>query len=192
MLSIKFELVSAGPILFGKMFTSEKATGEAHDAFEKRVWRERMWCNEDGYVFLPPNALKRTLENCAKYLSETIPGKGKSTYTKHFLAGLMVINDIVLKPYIKPEDVQGVWMAVPSDGMRGGTKRVMKCFPVITSWTAEAEVILTDPILIDKPEKVEEYINHAGKFVGLMSMRPQNGGSYGRYYAKNFKRSNVI
>jgi len=186
------DLKSSGPILFGKKIMSEKSTGEAHDAFEKRSWRERVHVNNDGYIYLPACALKRTLENVAQYLSETVPGKGKATYTKHFKAGIMVIEDILILPKTKPSELQGLWLCVPSDGRRGGTTRVDRCFPVITEWTAKASIILLDPILIDKPEKVQEYINHAGKFIGLMSMRPQNGGSFGRFSADNFKTKNTV
>lgn len=192
MLTITCTLKSAGPILFGKKISSEKETGEGHDAFEKRTWRERMHITPEGYVFIPSCALKRTLENVAQYLSETIPGKGKATYTKHFKAGVMVIEDILIEPKTKPEQVQGVWMNVPSDGKRGGSKRVDRCFPVIPEWSAQAEIICLDPILVDNPNKVEEYIKHAGKFIGLMSMAPRNGGSFGRFAAENFKTKKTI
>ena len=192
MLTISCTLKSAGPILFGKKISSERQTGESHEAFERRTWRERMHVTKDGSVFIPACALKRTLENVAQYLSESVPGKGKATYTKHFKAGLMVIEDIILDGSVKAKDVQGVWMNVPSDGRRGGSKRVDRCFPVIPEWSASAEVICVDPLLIDNPEKVEEYIVHAGKFIGLMSMSPRNGGSFGRFSAENFKRQKTF
>jgi hypothetical protein len=192
MLTLECDLVSAGPILFSRKISSERNTGESHEAFEKRTWRERMHVNAEGYVFIPACALKRTLENVAQYLSESVPGKGKATYTKHFKAGIMVIQDIELQPQTKDKDVKGVWMNVPSDGKRGGSKRVDRCFPVITEWRGHAEIILVDPILIDAPGKVEEYLGHAGKFVGLMSMSPRNGGSYGRFSIKNIRTKKTV
>lgn len=192
MLTLSCDLVSAGPLLFGKKISSERNTGESHEAYEKRTWRERMHVNAEGNVFIPACALKRTLENVAQYLSESVPGKGKATYTKHFKAGIMVIEDIVLEPPVKAKDVEGVWMNVPSDGRRGGSKRVDRCFPVILQWRAHAEIILQDPLLIDAPEKVEEYLIHSGKFVGLMSMSPRNGGSFGRFSAENMKTKKTI
>jgi len=192
MLTVECDLISAGPILFGKKISSKKNTGEGHDAFEERTWRERLHVDEHGFVFIPANAMKRTLENVAKYLSESVPGKGKATYTKHFLAGVMVIKDILIQPPTKAVDFQGVWMNVPSDGQRGGKKRVDRCFPVITQWSGHAEIILQDPILIDNPGKVEEYLDYAGKFIGLMSMSPRNGGSFGRFSIKNFKTKKTI
>ena len=187
MITIECQLTSAGPLLFGKKISSQKETGENYDAFEKRTWRERMHVNDKGLVIIPCNALKRTLENVAQYLSESVPGKGKATYTKHFKAGIMVIQDILLEPPMKAKDVEGVWMNVPSDGKRGGSKRVDRCFPVIMQWSGLAEIILQDPLLIDNPDKVEEYLSHAGKFIGLMSMTPRSGGSFGRYSVKSFK-----
>ncbi|MHC4687685.1 MAG: hypothetical protein ACYTEW_25770, partial [Planctomycetota bacterium] len=164
---------------------SIKNTGESHDDFEQRTWRERLHVDEKGEVFIPPLALKNTLANVAKFLSETVPGKGKATYTKHFLAGILVVQPLMLG--VKGKDVEGVRMHVPSDGRKGGTTRVYKTFPVVQEWQSKTEIILLDPLLVGKPEKVEEYLIHAGKFIGLLAMRPQTGGYYGRFTIDNFK-----
>jgi hypothetical protein len=41
-------------------------------------------------------AFKNCLAEIAKYLSLQIPGKGKTTYTKHFEAGVMVLDGLAL------------------------------------------------------------------------------------------------
>jgi len=187
MLVAEFDIISAGPLMFGKKIRAEKTTGESPDAYEKRTWRERLHVNTDGCVFIPAIALKRTLENIAQYLSESVPGKGKATWTKYFKAGMMIIEDILIQPLTKADDVQGLWLNVPADGRRGGSKRVDRCFPVIPQWNGHAEVILQDPLLMDNSGKVEEYVIHAGKFIGLLSMSPRSGGNYGRFRIENFK-----
>ena len=73
------------------------------------------------------------------------------------------------------------------DGKKGGGTRVWKTFPVIQEWETEVEIMLLDPLLSDKPEKVREYLEHAGKFIGIGFFRPRNGGYFGRFTVEDFK-----
>lgn len=173
------------PISQSRAIQSEKRTGEAHDAFEERTWRERLHVNQDGNVFIPPMAIKLCLEDCARFLSESVPGKKNATWTKHFEAGIMVIEPAVLA--IKADKVVGEKLHVPSDGKKGGGSRVWKTFPIIPEWDCDIEVILLDPILVDKPDKVREYLEYAGKFIGLGRFRPRRGGFYGRFEVTKFQ-----
>jgi hypothetical protein len=100
---------------------------------------------------------------------------------------------MVLEPLslgIKASEIQGERLFVPSDGKRGGGKRVWKSFPVVPKWKTEATIYLIDPLLIAKPEKVEEYLVHAGKFIGMGRFRPRNNGFYGRFEISNFRVQN--
>ena len=173
------------PYSQSKAIQSVKNTGEGHDDFELRTWKERLHVNDAGNVFIPPMAIKNMLSDCARFLSETVSGKGKSTWTKHFEAGIMVIQPADIG--VKADSVIGERLFVPSDGKKGGGTRVWKTFPLIKAWKAELEIILLDPMLIDKPQKVEEYLGHAGKFIGLGRFRPRNGGFYGRFKVINFR-----
>lgn len=179
-------LTGTAAISFSKPVCSKKNTGETHDAFEERTWKERMHVGDDGNVFIPPMALKNCMSEVAKYLSETVPGKGKATYTKHFEAGVMVVKPMSLG--VKADKVQGEHLFVPSNGKRGAGTRVWKTFPFIPSgWETEAEIIVLDPVLIDKPEKIKEYLRYAGQFIGLGRFRPRQNGYYGRFEVKDFK-----
>lgn len=178
-------IIGVSPYSQSRAIQSIRNTGESHDAFEQRTWKERLHVNEDGFVFIPPMAIKNMLSDCARFLSESVPGKGKATYTKHFEAGIMVLTPAVMS--IKAEDVSGETLFVPSDGKKGGSKRVFKTFPYMPKWSANIEILLIDPILEDKPGKVKEYLEHSGKFIGLGRFRPRNGGFYGRFEVKNFE-----
>ena len=68
----------------------------------------------------------------------SIPGQGKKTYTKKIEAGVLVAEPLVLRQKLK--DIDGEWLHVPSDGRRGGTTRVEKCFPLIREWEGEVQV----------------------------------------------------
>ena len=150
---------------------------ESKPDYEMRTWRERLHVNGDGQVFIPPMAFKNALAECAKFLGIQIPGKGKSNYTKHFEAGLLIMDPVVLP--ITKDDVQGEWLFVPSDGRRGGGKRVNKCFPLIRYWRGTLPIhvldeTITQPVLI-------KHLEEAGKFIGIGRFRPRNNGFYGRF-----------
>ena len=148
--------------------------------YEARTWRERLHATEDGNVFIPPMAFKNSLSEAAKFLQRQIPGKGKSTYTKHFEAGVLIMDMLVLP--IKKEDVAGEWLFVPSDGKRGGGSRVDKCFPVIPSWEGDVTIHILDEII--SKDVLMEHLDAAGKFIGIGRFRPRNNGFYGRFEVK--------
>jgi hypothetical protein len=153
--------------------------------YEERVWRDRLHATEDGTVFIPPMSFKNAISEAAKYLSISIPGKGKEKYTKNFEAGVMVPEAVMLG--FKKEDVPGEWLFVPSDGRRGGGKRVWKCFPVIKSWTATVSFYVLDDTIT--PDVFEYVLSQAGRFIGVGRFRPRNNGYYGRWNVASTKWS---
>lgn len=176
-------LESLTPYSQSRHYDVPKLDREIPKAYEERTWRERCHVNSDGFVFIPPMAFKNTLSDAAKYLSLSVKGKGKATYTKNFEAGVMVTQPLVLP--IKKEDVEGEWLFVPSDGVRGSGKRVDKCFPVIPKWRGDVEFIILDDVI--DPEVFETVLEGAGKFIGIGRFRPRNNGFYGR-----FKYTNIL
>jgi hypothetical protein len=171
------------PYSQSKFITTEKTRGEKHQDFEKRTWRERMELNSSGQVVLNPMAIKRSLEDAAKFSGMTIPGKGKSTYTKRLLSGIMVVEQIPLGA--TDDDIIGEWYHVPSDGVRGGGKRVMKCFPMIREWGGTTEITVLDEAVTN--DVLREFCEIAGCFIGLGRFRPQKGGFYGRFEVTGFE-----
>jgi len=191
MKTVSFKLVGIAPLGFSRAIQSKRETGEGHDSFEERTWRERMHTEKDGTVFVPPQAMKNCLAECAKYLSETIKGKGKATWTKHFEAGLMCTDPMPVHDangnIVKANEVEPVRVFVPSDGKRGGGSRVWKNFPVIPHpWRISGELHLLDPLLRDNTDKVYEYLEHAGQFIGIGYFRPRRSGYYGRFKVEKF------
>lgn len=183
MRQITATIKGVSPYAQGRFHNTEKLSKESHDAYEKRTWRERLNYDKNENVFIPPMAFKNCVAECAKYLSIQIPGKGKATYTKHFKAGLIVPEPLVLP--IKKDDVAGQWMHVPSDGRTGGTKRVLKCFPVMPEWGGDVTfLILDDTITIDV---FKDHLRQAGQFIGVGSFRPINNGYFGRFEVVGIK-----
>jgi hypothetical protein len=177
------------PYSQSKSYEVDKLQGEGPDDYEKRTWRNRLHVDRNGMVFIPPMAFKNALAETAKFLSISIPGKGKATYTKHFEAGILAVEPAPLG--IKAEDVQCERLFVPADGRRGGGKRVHKYFPVIQAgWKADfVFLVLDDTVLqtsITDPDKTvfEDVLDKCGKFVGIGRFRPRNNGFYGRFEVK--------
>lgn len=155
----------------------EKLPRETPDAYEERTWRHKCHTMPDGKVFIPPMAFKMAVDSAAKSLGRQIPGRGKSTYTKFFLSGVLVMEPVVL-PYTK-DDAQKDRIYCNADGVRGSGKRVWRNFPRFDSWKANVDFhVLADEITKDV---FEEHLKQAGAFVGIGRFRPQNGGFYGRF-----------
>jgi hypothetical protein len=122
-------------------------------------------------------AFKNCLSEAAKFLGEKIPGKRNATWTKHFEAGVLVVDGMILP--VKGDDVPCEKLFVPSDGVRGSGKRVWKYFPVIQAWEGEVEFLIFDDTITK--EAFEHHLREAGAFIGLGRFRPRNNGFYGRF-----------
>jgi len=180
------QLESMSPYSQSRRHQTEKLNDkESHEDYEKRTWRERLHVNEKEYVFIPPLAFKNCLSRVGKFLSMQIPGRNKATYTKHFEAGVMVMDPLVLP--IKKKDVPGEWLFVPSDGKRGGTTRVDKCFPFISEWKGDVMFYVLDDIIT--LEVFEKHLKEAGNFIGIGRFRPEKNGYYGRFSVKSVKET---
>lgn len=145
--------------------------------YEKRTWRERLHVDSDGNVFIPPMTFKNCLSDAAKYLGVKIPGKGNNSYKKHFEAGVLVFDVLTLP--IKKNDVPGEWLFLPSDGVRGGGKRVDKCMPVIQNWSGDVTFHVLDETITE--DVFTEHLRQAGRFIGIGRFRPIKNGFYGRF-----------
>lgn len=179
--------VSMSPYSQGKNHTTPHLEKESHADYEKRTWRERIHYAEDGEIFIPPMAFKLCVAEIAKFLSEKIPGKGTATYTKHFEAGILVTEPLMLGA--KKDDVPGEWLFIPPDGKRGGGSRVWKCFCVIHEWSGPVEFMILDDTITK--EVFEYHLIQAGKFIGLGRFRVRNLGYYGRFDIPKFEWSEM-
>jgi hypothetical protein len=168
---------SLSPISFGRFHNTPKLDKESHDEYEKRTWKEKVHYSASGEVLIRNFAIKNMLSEAAKFLSIQIKGKGKATYTKHFEAGVVVLEDMPIGVF--KSDVVGQWLHVPSDGRRGGSTRVSKCFPMIPDWTGDTEFIILDDTITE--DVLMLHLVEAGKFIGMGSLRPRNNGILGRF-----------
>ena len=171
------KLRSDSPYSQSKFHNTPKIGKETPGDYEKRNWRKRLHVDGNGEVFIPPMALKNCLSEAAKFESIKIPGKSNATYTKHFEAGILIHEPIMLG--IKGEDVKGEWLFLNSDGKRGGSKRVMKCYPMIEEWKGTAMIYVFDENITG--DVLFQHLDIAGQFIGMGRFRPRNNGFYGRF-----------
>lgn len=180
-------LSGISPYSASRAHETPKKEKETSDACEQRTWREKAHYNGAGDVFIPPMAFKMALDSAAKYLSLQIPGKGKSTYTKHFASGCLVMDPVYLG--VKKDDLPYDRLYVNADGVRGSGKRVWKYFPRVDVWKADVEFHLYDDAITK--DVFERVLAEAGRFIGVGRFRPQNGGFYGRFAVEKIKWSEI-
>lgn len=180
-------LKSVSPYSQGRFHDIPRNPKESADDHEHRTWRARLHTTKRGHVFIPGMSFKLCLAEAAKFLGEQIPGKGKSTYTKHFEAGVMVLDDCELPDVA--EEVDGEWLFVPADGRRGSGKRVKKCFPLIPAWEVAVTFYITDDTITQ--DVFTYHLKQAGQFIGIGRWRPRNNGLYGRFTVESVEWSEV-
>lgn len=181
-------LQSASPYSQSRYYTFDtpKLKGETSHDYEVRTWREKCHADAHGKIVIPGMALKNCLSEAAKFLSLQVPGKGKATYTKHFEAGVMVLDNITLP--VKKADVEGEWLYLNADGRRGGNKRVMKCCPVVRDWSGRIAFTVVDPAITE--DVFRQHLDEAGKYIGIGRFRPRNNGWYGRFTVTDLQWKN--
>jgi hypothetical protein len=181
-------LTGHSPYSQSRHYTVDKLDREQPDAYERRTWRGRMHVDEHGHVFIPPMAIKNCLSEAAKFLGLQIKGKQKCTYTKHFEAGVIVLDPIGLG--IVANDVQGESLFVPASGKRGDGKRVDRIFPFIPpGWSGEASIVVIDQTIT--AEILELHLVEAGNLIGIGRFRPRNNGYYGRFKVSEFREASA-
>lgn len=171
------QLESIAPYSQSQGLKTPKKAKEPFEKYEAHVWRERMNTDANGKVIIPAMAFKNCLTSIAQYLSETVPGKGSATYTKHFKAGVIVAEPVQLG--IDSKTVEPEMLFLPSNGKTGGGSRVWKTFPLIPKWSGMLTVHILDETITE--ELFKKYLQQAGNFVGVGRFRPQSNGFYGRF-----------
>ena len=169
-----------GPYSASRAHNEEKLPRETSDAYEERTWRSKAHI-EGGKVVVPSMAFKFSLDVAAKMIGRQIPGKGKSTYTKFFVSGVLCIENVIIgdESAIKCERVY-----VNADGVRGSGKRVWKNFPRLDNWGGKVALHVTSAEITK--DIFEESLSYAGMYLGVGRFRPANGGYMGRYEVTQF------
>ena len=182
-----YTIQSISPYSSSAYFEPDQQEGESSEQYEKRNALRRCHYDSDGYIYIPGMAFKYALTSAAKYQRIKKENSGQETMTKHLEAGLLVTSNIDLG--IKADDLEFEWFFVPSDGKRGGAKRIKKCFPSVKSWHGQLNVGVLDDNVTE--EILTECVKRVGMFIGVGRFRPEKGGFYGRFQINDVKWSKV-
>lgn len=178
MFVVKAHLKSMTPLSMSRPHNTPKLNDkELADDYERRTWRERLHYDEHGEIYIPPMMLKLAIADAAAFMGKQIPGKGKSTYRKHFDAGVLVMDPVMLG--VKKEEADGKWLFLNADGVRGSGKRVQRCLPHINSWEGDATIYVLDEVITEPVFR--EHLDTAGSLIGIGQFRPRVGGYCGRF-----------
>lgn len=180
-------LKGISPMTQSKHYEVPKIGRESYADYEKRTWRLRMHADDNGELFIPPMAMKKSLEGAASFLGKKVPGRGQKTYASFFKSTVLAMKPVPLG--IRVDDVPGEELFVPSDGKPGSGSRVTKIFGRIQNWSGTAEFYVADETISN--EVFEEHLKVAGQFIGLGMFRPERGGFFGRFAVEKVKWSEM-
>ena len=169
-------LESVSPYSASRRLQTPKGDKEEYWDYEGRVWKERAHWTEDDHVFIPPMCFKRSLEAAAKRRRKRITGKGQSEYGKHFEAGVLVLEGLILP--ITKETLEYEDLYLSGCGRKGGMD-VRKREPLVPSWKGEVTYHILDDII--PKDEFETCLVEAGNLIGIGRFRPEKAGYYGRY-----------
>lgn len=171
-------LKSTTPYSQSKFHATPKLDKEGPNDWEIRTWRERMHYDPNTFeVYVPPMQFKKCVEGAADFLGMKIPGRGRSTYSKHFLAGVMVSEPLMLG--VKRDEVRGEWLLLNADGKRGGNTRVQRCMPIVDQWAGVVRYFIIDGTINN--DVFETHLREAGSLIGIGRFRPRVGGFLGQF-----------
>lgn len=187
---VEIQIEGVTPYSQSKMVDSDifpKKEKESADEYDKRLWREKATLSPTGEVCIPAMSLKMATDEAVKRLNLSIPGRGKSTYSKFFVAGQICEADVPLG--IMKDDLQSIDIWANADGVRGSGKRVRRRFPYIPEWSGIARFAILDDVI---PSPIfEKAFVEAGRLVGIGRFRPEKGGYLGRFKVGGFQWSEV-
>jgi hypothetical protein len=176
----KVTLKSLAPYSSSRQHGEPMLEGEGHDDYDRRTWRSKLNVEiRDGKptIVLPAHGLMQCIAAAAKYSKKQIRGQGKATWTSKFSGSISIPESPSLN--IDPETVTSVTIPCNPQGMRGGSGRVPRRFPIIPEWETTFDCWILDPIITETIFR--EMVEIAGLFIGIGRFRPEKGGINGRF-----------
>lgn len=165
-------LKSITPYSQSRYITIPRDDNESHGDYERRIWIERAhWTKIDGadHMVIPGIHFKNAIAEAAKFYNEAIPGKGKSTWTKNFLAGTLVTD--MLDTGFTRDTVQSETCLC-----KVGSGKVEKTFPVIPSWEGVIQYQIIDDFITE--DIFKKFLEASGRVIGIGRSRPRQSGYY--------------
>lgn len=149
-----------------KVTAKRTKTDDDHEEIARLEHAGSLYLDPDVGPYVPGQNVARCLVDAARVSKQGV----KVT------RGVFISTDTNPLGYRGPRDIDGLWKDENFRHMASvkiGTSRTMRCRPIFTAWTVEADGIL-DPSVIDLAD-LEGIAVTAGQMIGLGDWRPRFG-----------------
>jgi len=163
------------PLIQSKRHFVEKPPGVTDEEHDLNTVREKVHYNKDGMCVLSQQALTKCIQESSAHLALKV--KGNQPYKRHFRAGIAIDHSPSIG--VHRDDVEVVRILCNPQGNDKGGKQIVRNFPQISKWSATFKIHVLDDVIGNTI--LEKHLDAAGKFIGMGSFRPQNGGCNGRF-----------
>ena len=137
-----------------------------------------LYHDEDIGPYIPSKVLKAAM----------IRGAAKSKEGPKIKGGVQILEEKNSLIYKGPREIDELWEQNEHVDIRSvgiGKKRVMRTRPIFPDWRVKFELHIDESVL-DKDD-VKRILQTTGKLLGICELRPELGGNYGRFLAKEVK-----
>lgn len=150
-----------------EMTSKKKKTHADLIEIARREWFGSLYLGENGEPVIPGTNLERMLRDSA----------AKSKMGKVVQAGLICTEPDFPIIYTGPKDPEKMWEAGDKFALRAsckvGQQRVIRTRPCWRQWELKFDITFDETLL--NPQAVSDFVELAGKVVGLGDWRPKHG-----------------
>lgn len=153
---------------------------ESADERDRRLAPEHCDFSADGHVVIYGLRFKLALDRATQMDGRKIKGRGNSTFTKHFMSGVIVDDPCEIVTDLTRDTVVCEPYLCGYAGIKGGKgPKVIRHYPVIPAWAGTIGFRILDPVITQ--DVFTDMLNIAGCRVGIGRWRPEVAGMKGRF-----------
>ncbi|MCD8140491.1 MAG: hypothetical protein LUE17_12065 [Planctomycetaceae bacterium] len=160
---------------------AEKPKAVDHVAEDRKNWRDKLYCYDDGMIYLPQNNIKKCLCDGAAYWGAKV--EGSKRYTTLVIHSVIVPADMPLGIHRDEEDVNILdpfKCFVNLNPTRRGGGKGPRTRPRISRWGGTFELVVCDARLDLKTLKI------VADFAGMQGIGDFRGiGGFGKFKVTN-------
>jgi len=129
-----------------------------------------LYRDDDGKIVVPAINILAAMREAAKEYK--VPGRGRKTFRDYIYAGLRITPDMIPLQVPNGQDPETAW-EVDIRPVVVQRSRIMRARPRFDEWALEFDIEILDPII--RASNVKEFLESAGKYIGLCDFRPLFG-----------------
>lgn len=173
MRKVKVEITGLTPLLMNSPASMLEDVEEMVMTTKKRDPKEeaekKAYRLPSGNLYVPSEAIKGSIKNASAY-------KKFGKYSaKPIIAGSVIIMPNEIDLGIKNYEIDRRTVVVQKKS------RIVRCRPRIDKWKLSFEIMYDDQFISNGEAMIKPILEEAGRRVGILDFRPQNGGSFGMF-----------